>query len=204
MHPEDRPQLDRLATLSRLLGHQRAKGTKMTFPQWYMQQRQSELLSLASHHLEALSGGQFRFEEDMDDAQSFRVLDLFSGVPRAVTTLSGGETFLASLSLAVALAELVGRRGGQLQALFLDEGFGTLSAECLDRALTALEQLADQGRLIGIISHVPLIAERIEQVWWVRKSPGGSEIVKADEHMRRELLRQELATFDPRLHPLFS
>jgi exonuclease SbcC len=199
-----RVQLDRLTTLSRLLGHQRAKGTKMTFPQWYMQQRQSELLSLASHHLEALSGGQFRFEEDVDDAQSFRVLDLFSGVPRAVTTLSGGETFLASLSLAVALAELVGRRGGQLQALFLDEGFGTLSAECLDRALTALEQLADQGRLIGIISHVPLIAERIEQVWWVRKSPGGSEIVKADEHMRRELLRQELASFDPRMHPLFS
>ena len=199
-----RQQVDRIALLARLLGHQKAKGTKMTFPQWYMQQRQGELLALASHHLEALSGGQFRFEEDMDDIQSFRVLDLFSGVPRAVTTLSGGETFLASLSLAVALAELVGRRGGQLQALFLDEGFGTLSAECLDRALTALEQLAAQGRLIGIISHVPLIAERIEQVWWVRKSPGGSEIVKATEHMRRELLRQELATFDPRMHPLFS
>lgn len=199
-----RAHLDKLAALVRLLGHQRAKGTKMTFPQWYMQQRQGELLQLASHHLELLSGGQFRFEEDLDDAQSFRVLDLFSGVPRAVTTLSGGETFLASLSLAVALAELVGRRGGQLQALFLDEGFGTLSAECLDRALTALEQLADQGRLIGIISHVPLIAERIEQVWWVRKSPGGSQIVKADEHMRAELLRQELASFDPRMHPLFS
>ncbi|MCW5872218.1 MAG: hypothetical protein KIS61_33510, partial [Candidatus Eremiobacteraeota bacterium] len=113
-------------------------------------------------------------------------------------------TFLASLSLAVALAELVGRRGGQLQALFLDEGFGTLSAECLDRALSALEQLAAQGRLIGIISHVPLVAERVEHVWWVRKSPSGSEIVKADESLRKELVAQELASFDPRLHPLFG
>lgn len=199
-----RAQLEKITLLSRLLGHQRAKGSKMTFPQWYLQQRQGELLALASHHLEALSAGQFRFEEDMDDAQSFRVLDMFSGVPRAVTTLSGGETFLASLSLAVALAELVGRRGGQLQALFLDEGFGTLSAECLDRALSALEQLAAQGRLIGIISHVPLIAERVEHVWWVRKSPAGSEIVKADEVLRKELVAQELASFDPRLHPLFG
>lgn len=199
-----RAQLEKITLLSRLLGHQRAKGSKMTFPQWYMQQRQGELLALASHHLEALSAGQFRFEEDMDDAQSFRVLDMFSGVPRAVTTLSGGETFLASLSLAVALAELVGRRGGQLQALFLDEGFGTLSAECLDRALSALEQLAAQGRLIGIISHVPLVAERVEHVWWVRKTPQGSEIVKADEVLRKELVAQELASFDPRLHPLFG
>lgn len=199
-----RAQLEKITLLSRLLGHQRAKGSKMTFPQWYLQQRQGELLSLASHHLEALSAGQFRFEEDMDDAQSFRVLDMFSGVPRAVTTLSGGETFLASLSLAVALAELVGRRGGQLQALFLDEGFGTLSAECLDRALSALEQLAAQGRLIGLISHVPLIAERVEHVWWVRKSPAGSEIVKADEVLRKEMVAQELASFDPRLHPLFG
>ena len=199
-----RTQLEKLTLLSRLLGHQRAKGAKMTFPQWYLQQRQGELLSLASHHLEALSAGQFRFEEDMDDAQSFRVLDMFSGVPRAVTTLSGGETFLASLSLAVALAELVGRRGGQLQALFLDEGFGSLSAECLDRALSALEQLAAQGRLIGLISHVPLVAERVEHVWWVRKSPSGSEIVKADEALRKELVAQELASFDPRLHPLFG
>ena len=199
-----RAQLEKITLLSRLLGHQRAKGAKMTFPQWYLQQRQGELLSLASHHLEALSAGQFRFEEDMDDAQSFRVLDMFSGVPRAVTTLSGGETFLASLSLAVALAELVGRRGGQLQALFLDEGFGTLSAECLDRALSALEQLAAQGRLIGLISHVPLVAERVEHVWWVRKSPAGSEIVKADEALRKELVAQELSSFDPRLHPLFG
>ncbi|MBN9420326.1 hypothetical protein ABS71_21665 [bacterium SCN 62-11] len=199
-----RAQLEKITLLSRLLGHQRAKGAKMTFPQWYLQQRQGELLSLASHHLEALSAGQFRFEEDMDDAQSFRVLDMFSGVPRAVTTLSGGETFLASLSLAVALAELVGRRGGQLQALFLDEGFGTLSAECLDRALSALEQLAAQGRLIGLISHVPLVAERVEHVWWVRKSPSGSEIIKADEVLRKELVAQELASFDPRLHPLFG
>ncbi len=199
-----RTQLEKITLLSRLLGHQRAKGSKMTFPQWYLQQRQGELLALASHHLEALSAGQFRFEEDMDDAQSFRVLDMFSGVPRAVTTLSGGETFLASLSLAVALAELVGRRGGQLQALFLDEGFGTLSAECLDRALSALEQLAAQGRLIGIISHVPLVAERVEHVWWVRKTPQGSEIIKADEVLRKELVAQELASFDPRLHPLFG
>jgi len=199
-----RVHVDRLQSLARMLGHQRTKGTKMTFPQWFLQQRQGELLELASQHLEQLSAGQFRFEIVLEDAQSFRVLDLFSGIPRAVTTLSGGETFLASLSLALALAELVGRRGGQLQALFLDEGFGTLSAECLDRALSALEILAAQDRLIAIISHVPLIAERVEHVWVVRKTLHGSEILRASEEMRREMVRQELAIFDPRLHPLFG
>lgn len=199
-----RLRLEQLQTLARLMGHQRSKGTRLTFPQWYLQRRQAELLELASHHLQDLSGGQFRFEPELEEATSLRVMDLFSGVPRSVNTLSGGETFLASLSLAVALAEMIGRRGGKLQALFLDEGFGTLSSECLDRALTALEQLALQGRLIGIISHVPLIAERIEHCWLVRKTPAGSEIVRADEEIKRMLVRQELAAFDPQLHPLFS
>jgi len=123
---------------------------------------------------------------------------------RDAKTLSGGETFLASLSLALALSELVGRRGGRLEAFFLDEGFGTLSPECLDRALSALEGLAQSGRLIGIISHVVLLAERIENVWVVRKTPLGSQIEILSEELRQKLLSQDLAAYDPEKHPLLN
>ena len=116
-----------LEFLHEALGNRRGKG-RLSFSQWLLEQRQQELLVLASRTFSQMSSGQYGF------SSQFQVVDRSSGQTRKPNTLSGGESFLASLSLALALSELVGRRGGRLEAFFLDEGFGTLSPEALDRA----------------------------------------------------------------------
>jgi exonuclease SbcC len=131
--------------------------------------RQRALLAHASRVLEDITG-RYAFTED------FRILDRESGLPRSPETLSGGETFIASLALALGLVEIADRTGGALRALFLDEGFGSLDAGILDTALTALEERAKAGRLIGLISHVPTVAERIDTVMEVRHAVDGSTI----------------------------
>jgi exonuclease SbcC len=80
--------------------------------------------------------------------------------------LSGGETFLASLALALALAEIVSREGGRLDAFFLDEGFGSLDAEHLDLAMRGIERLVatETDRLVVLVSHVPAMREWIEDL----------------------------------------
>jgi len=90
--------------------------------------------------------------------------DNYTGVARHVATLSGGETFLASLALALGLADVVQSYSGgiYLDTIFVDEGFGTLDPESLDMAVQALVELQHKGRLVGIISHVPELKERIE------------------------------------------
>jgi exonuclease SbcC len=117
-----------------------------------------------------MTGQQYGF------SPQFTIVDRHSGQSRKPETLSGGETFLASLALALALSELVGRKGGRLEAFFLDEGFGSLSPDCLDRALDALENLAGSGRLIGVISHVSAVAERLERALQVSRTPQGSQV----------------------------
>lgn len=151
---------------------------------------------LASRTFSQMSSGQYGF------SSQFQVVDRSSGQTRKPNTLSGGESFLASLSLALALSELVGRRGGRLEAFFLDEGFGTLSPEALDRALDALEELATSGRMIGVISHVGLVAERIEKVWHVTRTPEGSRLEDLQPHHRARLARQEV--YDSAEHPLLA
>lgn len=92
------------------------------------------------------------------------VEDAYTGLSRSVATLSGGETFLASLALALGLADVVQNYSGgiYLDTIFVDEGFGTLDPEALDLALQALLDLQSNGRLVGIISHVPELKERID------------------------------------------
>jgi exonuclease SbcC len=142
--------------------------------------RQRALLVHASRVLEEVTG-RYAFTDD------FRILDRESGLPRSPDTLSGGETFIASLALALGLVEVADRAGGDLRALFLDEGFGTLDAAVLETAIDALEQRARAGRLIGVISHVPTVAERIETVLEVRQSVDGSavELLSAAEREER-------------------
>ena len=88
----------------------------------------------------------------------------WTGVARPVATLSGGETFMAALSLALGLAEVVQAHAGgiHLETVFVDEGFGSLDDESLDLAVSALMGLGEDGRLVGIISHVSELRERID------------------------------------------
>lgn len=105
------------------------------------------------------------------------VLDHYNGTLRSVKTLSGGESFLASLSLALGLAdEIQSTAGGiRLDTLFVDEGFGSLDEDTLEQAIRALLSLTESNRLVGIISHVSELKERIEkQIIVTKEREGGS------------------------------
>ena len=115
-----------------------------------------------------------------------------SGQPRSPRTLSGGESFLASLALALGLVEMAARSGGRLEALFLDEGFGSLDADALDEALGELERRASAGQLVGVISHISAVAERIETVLRVDRTAEGSVVRLIDQNARWEMVEQEL------------
>ena len=155
------------------------------FVGFVVERRQRALLIAASGILSQMTSRQFGFTED------FQIIDRRSDTARSPDTLSGGETFLASLALALGLVELAGRSGGRLQALFLDEGFGSLDPDALEQALNELEQRARAGRLIALISHVPAVAERIDQILQVTKTPQGSDIHLLDDAERQALLLQD-------------
>jgi len=106
------------------------------------------------------------------------VTDAFIGETRPASTLSGGESFLAALALALGLSDVVmAQQGGRrLDCIFIDEGFGSLDGETLEDALNTLMELNDAGRLIGIISHVGELKERIDARIDVLPSKSGSTI----------------------------
>ncbi len=118
-----------------------------------------------------------RYRLKVSDMRDMVVLDLWNaGEERPVETLSGGESFLTSLSLALALTEM-SQGSASLRSLFLDEGFGTLDAETLDTALSALEGLRSRGRTIGLISHVQELTRRVPvQIRVKRLGNGSSDI----------------------------
>jgi exonuclease SbcC len=130
-----------------------------------------DTLLAASTRLVKMSRGRYRLERRRERTDLRRAsgldLDVFdehTGFSRSVTTLSGGESFLASLALALGLADVVQSYSGgiKMDALFIDEGFGTLDPEALDEALNVLMDLRESGRMVGIISHVPELKERID------------------------------------------
>ena len=104
--------------------------------------------------------------------------DRHTNAARSVNTLSGGETFLASLSLALGLADTVQRRSGgiQIDCLFVDEGFGALDSDALDKAIDALSGLQAGGRTVGVISHVQGVKDRFAPGLQIVKTDHGSHI----------------------------
>ena len=148
------------------------------------------IIERANTRFMVMSGGQYelkrRREADNNRSQSglsLDVVDHYNGTERSVKTLSGGESFKASLSLALGLSdEIQASAGGiQLDTMFVDEGFGSLDEESLQQAMRALSRLAEGNRLVGIISHVPELREKIDRQIIVRKDrSGGSrvEVVK--------------------------
>ncbi|MER3537502.1 MAG: exonuclease SbcC [Thermus sp.] len=141
------------------------------FPAYLLAYYQRGLLARASELLHLLSKGRYRFGAE---GERFLVLDAWTDVERPVHTLSGGETFQASLALALALSEQVSR--GRLMALFLDEGFGALDLESLEEAAAVLEALPTKGRLVGVVTHVEALAERLPARLKVTKHPSGSRV----------------------------
>ena len=142
-----------------------------------------DTLVAASARLVKMSRGRYRLERRRERTDQRRaagldldVFDEYTGLSRAVNTLSGGEAFLASLALALGLADVVQSYSGGLRmdALFIDEGFGTLDPEALDEALKVLIDLRENGRLVGIISHVPELKERIDVRLEVTPTRSGS------------------------------
>ncbi|MDJ0925958.1 MAG: SMC family ATPase [Acidimicrobiia bacterium] len=136
--------------------------TDSRFIRFLLDEERARLAELGSEHFQQLSAGRYRFADD-----KFGILDLVAAdVVRRADSLSGGETFLASLGLALALAEMVAGTGGRLDSFFLDEGFGTLDPEHLDLAMQGIEQLVaqDTDRLVVIVSHVPELRMRLEDL----------------------------------------
>ena len=144
------------------------------------------ILRRANVRLMVMSGGQYelarRTQAENNRSQSgleLDVVDHYNGSRRSVRTLSGGESFLASLSLALGLSdEIQSAAGGiRLDTMFVDEGFGSLDEDTLDQAIRALTALTQGRRLVGIISHVAELRQRIDRQIVVKKDPtGGSRV----------------------------
>ena len=133
------------------------------FLAYLLEEERAALADLGSVHLEELTNGAYRFSDD----DAFHVLDMNAGAAdRTADSLSGGETFLASLALALALAEMVARGGGRLDSFLLDEGFGSLDAEHLDRAMDGIGRLVagDVDRLVVVVSHVEQMRQLLEDL----------------------------------------
>ena len=144
------------------------------------------VLRRSNLRLMVMSGGQYELKRrrtaDNQRSQSgleLDVIDHYNGSERSVKTLSGGESFKAALALALGLSdEIQSSAGGiQLDAMFVDEGFGSLDEESLQQALRALGDLSAGNRLVGVISHVAELKERIERQVIVKKDgSGGSRV----------------------------
>jgi len=144
------------------------------FQSYLLEQFERELVARATVLLHDLTDARYALEIQEGD---YWVTDHWNGSEsRRVRTLSGGETFAASLAMALALSEKLAK-GTELGSLFLDEGFGTLDMETLDSVTLMLESLRQQDRLIGIITHIPALAERLPAQVKVSKSPEGSRLV---------------------------
>jgi DNA repair protein SbcC/Rad50 len=152
-----------------------------SFERWLCSEALDSLVREASATLMELSGGQY--ELDRDERNDLVVIDYEdAGARRPVHTLSGGETFQASLALALALSrQVIGLSAGmrELNSMFLDEGFGTLDSDTLETVASTLERLAaDSDRMVGVITHVAELAERVPVRFVVSRTGTTSTIVK--------------------------
>lgn len=155
----------------------------VTFERYVLGAILDEVVYAANDRLHTMSRGRYNLERT-DYSETGRgkkgldlgVLDSYTGVARPANTLSGGETFLASLALALGLADIIQSYAGgiHMDTIFIDEGFGTLDPDTLDIAMETLIGLQDSGRLIGVISHVPELKERINVHLQISRSSKGS------------------------------
>ncbi len=165
----------------------KGSGSKQSLEQWVLAHFLREVAAEATVRLHSMSDGRFGFvvsdQDEKDVAVGLRLdtEDRHTGTKRPVKDLSGGETFLASLSLALGLADTVQRRNGgvRIDCLFVDEGFGGLDAETLALAIETLTELLAGGRTVGVISHVEGVKELLAHGLRVVKTDSGSHVDQA-------------------------
>ena len=158
---------------------------RMRLTSFVLAARLEKVARLANERLAVMGGGRYLLEHSDDLAArgarsglGLRVLDQWTGRARDTATLSGGESFMASLALALGLADAVREEAGgfDLGTLFIDEGFGTLDDDSLEQVVTVLDGLREGGRAVGVVSHVADLRSRITHQAIVHKGPAGSTV----------------------------
>ena len=175
-----------VSSLSRLAdGTASDNERRMSLASYVLAARLEQVAAAATERLLRMSGGRYSLvhtdERDAHNKKSglgLAVVDGWTGQQRPTSTLSGGESFFASLSLALGLADVVTAEAGgaPLETLFVDEGFGSLDEDTLDEVMTVLDGLRNGGRVVGIVSHVAELRQRIPAQLQVVKDPRGSHV----------------------------
>jgi DNA repair protein SbcC/Rad50 len=183
---------DEARRLADLTAGQGANTLRMTLSAFVLAARLEEVAMAASERLLAMTSGRYSLVHT--DARrgagrsglGLLACDAWTGVDRDTSTLSGGETFLASLALALGLADVATAEAGgtRIEALFVDEGFGSLDEETLDEVMTVLDGLREGGRMVGVVSHVPELKQRIPAQIRVHKGHSGSHLTQYTRALR--------------------
>jgi exonuclease SbcC len=167
---ERRARAEQVGGLADLVGGRGANTLRMRLQSFVLAARLEQVAEVASRRLQEMSRGRYTFlHSDALGRHGARgglgldVLDEYTGTRRPTKTLSGGESFMASLALALGLADVVTAEAGgvQMDTLFVDEGFGTLDAQALDAVMTVLDELRRGGRTVGVISHLEELRTRV-------------------------------------------
>ena len=178
-------ELDALQRMSDVANGRLTGARKVQFEQYIQAVYFDRVLQCANRRLSDMSGGRFelrrRAEDDNNRSQTaldIDVLDNFAGKVRSVKSLSGGESFKAALSLALGLSDSIQMMAGgsRVDALFIDEGFGSLDSDSLEQALDVLDSLTAGDVMVGVISHVDLLREGIDRRITVTREKGGSRV----------------------------
>ena len=180
---EETEPVIRLAALAKgTEGHRRVSLTTYVLRHWF-----SQVVAAANVRLAAMSSGRYellRTDEGGTRREraglTLAVIDRHTGTQRSPASLSGGETFYTSLALALGLADVVKAEAGgvDLDTLFIDEGFGSLDADTLDEVMAVIDDLRDRGRVVGIVSHVADLKDRVPERLEVRRLADGSSALK--------------------------
>ncbi|MCM6775949.1 SMC family ATPase [Nocardia sp. CDC159] len=176
---------EELAELADVVAGRGANNRKMSLRSYVLAARLEEVAVAGSVRLRRMSGGRYEFvHTDAAGPRGRRgglgldIRDDYTGAVRPAKTLSGGETFMASLALALGLADVVAAESGglALDTLFIDEGFGSLDADTLDAVMGVLDELRSGGRVVGVVSHVDEMRQRIPSRLHVIRDPTGSHL----------------------------
>lgn len=176
---------EEVRALSELAAGQGANTLRMALSAYVLAARLEEVAAAASERLLPMTDGRYTLVHTDVGTDGRRraglglaVQDAWTGLQRDTATLSGGETFLASLALALGLADTVAADAGgaRIDALFVDEGFGTLDEDALEEVMDVLDGLRAGGRLVGVVSHVAELRQRIPAQVVVHKARGGSSV----------------------------